>query len=79
MVHNPMHQSGFCNCIHCYMENKLPTCKVALHSRAMELPTQEKFTCSPSKKKDIEMNHCLTGLMSLASIMHYVLGKHRQI
>jgi len=31
------------------------------------------------KKKDIEMNHCLTGLMSLASIMNYVLGKHRKI
>jgi hypothetical protein len=51
MVHNPMHQSGFCNHINCYMENKLPICKVALHSRAMELPTQEKFTCSPSKKR----------------------------
>jgi hypothetical protein len=37
MVHNPMHQLGFCNHIHCYMENKLPICKVALHSRAMEL------------------------------------------
>jgi hypothetical protein len=35
MVHNPMHQSGFCNRIHCYVENKLPICKVALHSRAM--------------------------------------------
>ncbi len=37
IVHNPMHQSGFCNHIHCYMENKLPSCKVALHSRATEL------------------------------------------
>jgi hypothetical protein len=37
MVHNPMHQSGFCNHVHYYMENKLPICKVALHSRAMEL------------------------------------------